>query len=193
MRLFRSRPLLPLAALALGALTLAACDSTDPGGGAGEEELFTTVVVTLTPAGGGKPYTFTATDPDGNGAGITYAQSLPLPAGTYDGAVTLRDDRNGVDMTADVVDERDAHQFFYAFTPTSGASRLTISDRNTDENGLPFGRTFTATVAAGAAGTGTLRLVLAHYDGVEKRASDTIDSRPGTDTDLDLAYPVALQ
>ena len=56
--------------------------------------------------------------------GIVYAQSAPLAAGTYAGAITLRDDLNGADVTPEVVAERDVHQFFYAFTPAAGASRV---------------------------------------------------------------------
>ena len=189
----RPTPRRRLPLLALGALALAACDSTAPGDGAGEEEFFTRVAVTLTPDGGGKPVVLTATDADGDGAGVLYGQSTPLTAGTYAAAITLRDDVNGADVTPEIVAERDVHRFFHAFTPTSGPSRVAISSPNLDANGLPFGQAFTVTVAAGTGGSGTLRVVLAHYEGAGKRATDTLDDRPGTGTDLDLTYPVAVQ
>lgn len=182
---------LPLYLLAFVMLVLSGCDSNEPDEGAGEEEFITRVVLTLTPQGGGTAVTAVASDPDGDGTNIQFT-TLSLRAGTtYTGALTFFDDLNDEDVTEEIEEEDDAHRVFY--TPGGGvASRLAVTVTDRDENGLPVGLDFTVAVSAGAAATGTLNLQLAHYDGVDKRASDTAQNRPGTETDIDVTFPVAI-
>lgn len=177
--------LLRLLPAALLALTFSACDSNKPDDGAGEEEFFTRVTLTLA-GSDGSTATAAATDPDGDKANIQYT-TLALKAGvTYTGAITLRDDINGKDVTPEILGESDEHQFFY--TPGGAVTgRLTVTRTDTDANGLPIGLQFRAAVTAGAAASGTLGVVLSHYDGIVKQA----DVR-SPETDLDLTFPVTI-
>ncbi len=179
----RITPLLPAA---LVALTVAACD-TAPDDGAGENELITAVTLTFTPAGGGTPAT--ATYRDANGDGLVQASeftTLALRAGTtYTGTVTFAD--GSEDVTAEVRAESDAHQVLY--TVGGGATgRLTVAATDTDATGKPIGLATTATVTSGAAASGTLRVVLAHYDPPSTKTAGVASG----EADFDGTFPVAL-
>ncbi len=190
--MYQSNPYrLFFAALLVGTVLLAGCDSNEPDEGAGEEEFITKVTLTLT-GSDGSTATAMASDPDGDKANIQFT-TLALKAGvTYAGAIALRDDINGVDVTEEVEEEGAAHLFFY--TPQGGvANRLTVTRLNNDENGAPLGTELRVVVAAGAAAAGTLNVKLAHYENEgDKKATHTPDNRPGSELDLDLNFPVTI-
>mgnify|MGYP000017558532 FL=1 len=185
-----------LALALLGALTLSACDSGEPDGPPNEEELITQVSLTLTPIGGGSAITIVASDPDGDGAGITFSPSaLALsPGTTYNGTIELRDTINAEDITEEVEEEAEEHLFRYTLAPAS-AGTVTITDTESDyssedENGGDFavGLTFQVTTAAGASGIGTLDAVLYHFDDAPKPSSTATSD----EIDVDIAFPVAF-
>ena len=166
-------------------LTFAACDSTDPDDdGAGEEELITRVVISLNSGA----VTATAEDPDGDGVGIT-AETLNLQAGTtYTGEVRLFNDLASdpveQNFTAEIEEEDDEHQFFYEVGGgLAGSVAVTITDQ--DGNGLPVGLDFQIAVDQAASGSGTLRVILSHYDEEPKNGTDRSD-----ETDIDVTFPV---
>lgn len=176
-----------LAALSLLLIVgLTACDSNEPNPeGAGEEELITRVVLTLTPGGGGAAITLTAESNDGVGnGGLTLTPAtLTLAANqTYSGTIGLFDDVNNENVTAEVDDEREEHQFFYT---VAGAS-VTIVANDVDSNGLPVGLEYSVTT--GGAGSGTLRVQLGHYGDAPKDGITLSD-----ETDLDFLIPLAVQ
>jgi hypothetical protein len=181
MNAFRFLPLLLLGLT----VTVAACDSTEPDPGAGEGELITRVVLTLTPQGGGTAATATYNDANRNGL-IEAGEftTLALRAGaTYSGTVTFASPDE--DVTAEVRAEAEAHQVLY--TPGGGAAgRLTITVTDRDRNSLPLGLQFTAAVSGGTAATGTLRVVLSHYEGVKQAGV------PSPEADFDGAFPVTI-
>ena len=171
-------------------LLLTACDSTDPGeDGAGEEEVISNVTLTLENQADNSTVTAEAVFDE---AGVKQsAETLTLASGaTYSGSITLRNRFEDEDITAEVDEERDEHRFFYEVQgDVSGDLVLAITD--TDSNGYPVGLDFTATVAADAAGSGELRVVLGHYDERPKEANETISAIP--ETDIDFTYPVTLE
>lgn len=152
--------------LLLVGLVLAGCDSTEPEDDAGEEELITRVVLSLVETGtAARTITVTAADTNGDEV-LDDIQTLTLTAGeTYTGTVELFNDLETPpeDITEEVEEEDYAHQFQYTVT---GATGVTVSDRDLDRNNLPLGLTFTITVAddATASGGATLQVVLRHYD-----------------------------
>ena len=180
----RLTSLLPTAALV--ALTIAACD-TAPDDGAGENELITAVTLTLTPTGGGTAAT--ATYRDANGDGLVQSSeftTLALRAGTtYTGSVTFADGSD--DITAEVRSESDAHQVLYT-VGGGAAGRLTVTAADSDANGKPIGLSTTAAVTTGAAASGTLRVVLAHYDPPSTKAAGVASG----ETDFDGTFPVTI-
>ena len=80
----------------------------------------------------------------------------------------------------------DEHQFFYV-AGGDAASRLTVTVTDEDGNALPLGLAFTVEVSDGAAATGTLRVVLSHYDDGPKDGVNMSD-----ESDVDLTFPVMI-
>ncbi len=165
-------------------LVIAGCgDSvTAPGG---EVELISRVTLTLTPSGGGAPIVSYIDDPDGNGPQPPSAQSgaLTFAAGvTFSGAIRFENRlvTPPENITEEVEEEANEHRVFY--TVTGGG--LTVTTTDVDGQGRPLGLAFTA-VAGATPGTGTLRVVLCHYDDGPKQAQAT--SCTG-DTDIDVTF-----
>ena len=178
-------------------LLLPACDSDDPNDGpeAGDQELITTVEITLTPQGGGTSVRLLATDENGDGIGVAYGDPGLLAAGTtYSGTIRLLDDPNGVVVTEQIAAEADEHLF--AYVSTVEGVNIAITDSESDyleDQGFEdyaVGLTFDVTVEAGASGDGTLSVILYHFEeGDEKESStDTSD-----DTDVELAFPISVE
>ena len=186
MHTYIAKTLKGILVLTLLALTFTACDSTEPeDDGAGEEELITRVVLTLT--GGGETIVAEASDPDGDGTNFQI-DDITLTAGTtYTGSIELFDDINDEDITEEVEEEAGEHQFFY--TPQGGiATRVTVNVTDTDGNGLPVGLDFTVVVSSGGAASGSLNVVLSHFDEEPKTGTDRSD-----ETDVDVTFPVTIQ
>ncbi len=185
------------AALAL-LIALPACSSAEPEDGAGEEELITQVTVTLTnTANASDVVTIVASDPDGDGAGITFSPArATLRAGaTYTGSIELRDTINGEDITEEIEDEAEEHLFRYAFQPTS-AGTVTITDNEDQytterENSGNFavGLAFQVAVNSSASGNGTMNALLYHFDDAPKTSSTATSD----EIDVDIDFPVSFQ
>lgn len=167
-------------------------DPTNPQNG-NEQELITTVTLTLTENGTSNTVTATFRDLDGDGGAAPTIGTLTLKAGsTYTGRIELLDESKNpaTDITAEVEEEADAHQFFY--TPQGElAGRLTVSITDKDGNNLPLGLAFTAAVSAGPAVTGSaansLKIVLSHFDETAKNGTD-----PSDESDVDINMPVTI-
>ena len=176
-------------------LVFSACSEDDPtqppADGGGEQEVITTVTLTLTPQGGGNAVTVQWQDLDGDGGNAPTIGPLTLNTGvTYDGAITLQNEQEtpAEDITQEIRDEDDAHQFFYtAQGGIANSVAVTITDQ--DANQLPVGLTYTVAVDANTAGqTGELDVKLYHYDEVAKTGTNTTD-----EIDVDIQFPVTIQ
>ncbi len=191
---------LSTAAIVLGlAFAVSACDSNEPPPDPGDQELITQVVITMTNAANAADVrTITATDADGDGAGLVFSPaSVTLtPGATYTATIELNDTINDVSITGEIEGESEEHLFAYAFTPAS-AGTVTITDRESDyttedENGagdLPVGLEFRVTVAPGATGTGTFNATLFHFDEGAVKSSGTATS---DERDIDIDFPVSF-
>ncbi len=182
---------LPCVLLLALALLITACDSTDPGeDDAGEEEVISNVTISLDNQADNSTVTAEAVFDE---AGVKQsAETLTLAAGaTYAGTITLRNRFADEDITEEIEDEMEEHQFFYELTgDLSSVVSITITD--TDANGNPVGLEFSVNVApVPGEPSGDLRVVLGHYDERAKQANETIDNIP--ETDIDFSYPVAIQ
>jgi hypothetical protein len=187
-----------LTAVALaGTLTLAACDS-EPVDPPNEGELITEVTITLTnTASAADAHTITASDPDGDGAGITFSPtSVTLrPGATYSGAITLRNTIDNEDITEEIAgDESEEHLFRYTFNPaTFGAVTLTdresqYTTQNTNGGDYAVGLAFSAVLADGITGSGTLNARLYHFDEGPKTSSTATSD----EIDIDIDFPVTI-
>lgn len=179
------------AALAF-ALGVAACD--DPTAPVdNDQELITDITITLTPVGGGTSMVSTIADPDGPGPNAPLAQTAAItltPGMTYDGTIEFFDRSDPADVediTAEVEAEAEDHRVFYLL---AGLTGVTVPDASLDQdtNGAPLGLTFQVVVDGAAAGAGTIRVVLNHYDDAPKGDGST----QSDETDADVSFDVSV-
>lgn len=164
--------------------------------GPGEQELITTINVTLTPQGGGAAVTAQFKDLDGDGGNAPTISTLNLKAGvTYNGTIELLNETENPagDITEEVMGEAEAHQFFFeARGGIVGRVTITYADKESDyvtNTGTdhPVGLKFTVIVTAGADVSGEFNIVLSHYDAEPKNGTDR-----SSETDVDVAFPVNI-
>lgn len=178
-----------LGSFLLATLLLVSCgDDPEP---PNEEELITTLTVTLTPTGG-DPITMTFKDLDGEGAGVPQyiyssgGDAAVLSASTtYTAEITLLNESvtPAENITEEVEEEADEHLFCFT---VSGGANIDYSYADEDDNGLDVG--LTTNWETGAASTGTITIVLRHQPGTKTGACPG----PG-ETDIEVTFNVAIQ
>ena len=105
-----------------------------------EEEVITTLTVTLSPNGGGTAITLQTRDLDGDGPNapvVTVSGSLATGV-TYSGTIVLLNETvNPPEIITEEVEEENLdHQFFYTL---GGGLDVTTAYSNFDDNGNPLG------------------------------------------------------
>jgi hypothetical protein len=185
-------------------IALSGCENDDP---IPENipELITKVTLKFTPSGGGAAITVTATDPDGEGVqdivvdgpinllkGVQYTLSLELINGLYNPG----DD--GYNITTEVEEEGDEHQFFYSFSegvfssPTgtgnikdnATSSVGTVNYLDSDSGGLPIGIETSWIAGNAAASNKSFRVLLKHQPDAKTNTSSSLDG----ESDLDITF-----
>jgi hypothetical protein len=152
-----------------------------------EQELITTVKLTLTKTGG-SAVSITYKDPDGDGgiAPTISPASLTLDANSsYTAKLELLNETKTPvdDITTEIKEESEAHQFYY----TVSGVNVSVSNLDTDTKGLPLGLTSTFTTTA--VSNGSLKITLKHKPG-QKAAGDLITKG---ETDVEVTFPVSIQ
>ena len=157
-----------------------------------EEELITTLKVTLT--GGGEVITLQFKDLDGDGGNApVYTVSGNLKANTtYQGTTQfLNESVNPADdITEEVEEEGAAHQVFYQLS--NGLGALSYTTTNNDANGKPIGTDFMVQTNA-TTGTATFIVTLKHLP--NKSAAGLTISTPnlaGGSTDAEAVFTVTV-
>lgn len=184
------------AMLALVIMALPACkdDDEDPPAppSVNEEELITTVRLTMVPALGGDTAVFDWLDLDGDGgnAPIIIGDTLVNGAVYNASLLLLNETGNPADtISNEVANEAEAHQFFFT-TTGSGLSWTAYGD--VDANGNPIGLASTWTTAG--AGSGSLSVVLRHEpDKTATGVSNGDITNAGGDTDIEVSIPFLVQ
>lgn len=156
-----------------------------------EEELITTMVITAAPQGGCPVLEFRFEYLDGPGGDPASIDEIELEANTtYNVSLALLNEAANPteDITEEVEEESHAHRFYYTI---SAGANLTISDLNTDGDGVPLGTTSTWTT--GAASAGTVTITLRHYPGnpPDKQTPDPVNS-PKSATDIAVDFPLTV-
>lgn len=167
-------------------------------------ELITKITLTFTPAGGGDPIVISAVDPDGEGPqdlapegpielleGETYILSIEL----FNELLSPGED--GYDLTEEIEEEADEHQFFFGFSndvfssPTGSGniapSTGSINYEDEDPNGLPVGlvtRWTTGTIQSDK----FFRVMLKHLPGIKSATSTSADG----ETDADVTFTLNI-
>lgn len=176
------RNLVVLLSLTVGIISCKKED--DPG--INEEELITTLRVSLKETGTNTTKVFEFTDPDGEGGNPpTKFDPIILDANknyTCNVQVFNESVTPAEDITFEVSAEAEDHQFY--FEPLG--VNINVSNLNTDGNGLPVG--ITSTWVTGAASNGTIRITLKHKPGTKAAGDPT--SKGETDVEVNFTATV---
>lgn len=154
-----------------------------------EEELITTMTVTLVPDGDGNTITLMSQDLDGDGPNEPEVSvSGPLAASTtYTGSVVFLNETEdpAEDITVEIKELDEEHQLFFVLGEGLDAA-TTYEDF--DENDNPLGTSFSMTT--GAASSGTLTITLRHEP---KKPNDGTLADAGGATDIAVTYSLAVE
>ena len=160
-----------------------------------EAEVITTLILTLTPDGGGDVKTFYWQDLDGDGGDepIIIPDTLAINT-VYTGAVQLLNELENPaeDITEEVQSEEEdeEHQFFYFTT----VANLTIAydPMDVDANGNPVG--VDTQFTTGDAASGTLTVTLRHEPDKEGAGVSGGDiTNAGGETDIEVEFEVDVE
>jgi hypothetical protein len=156
-----------------------------------EQEIITTVEVTLTGTGG-TDYVLSWEDIDGNGPAEAVLVGATLPSGTYSGDIqlynkTLDPSDYGYVLTTEVLEEDLDHQFFY--NAGTGLD-VTYNYTDMDSAGNPIGQTFDLYAYAGA-GDFTIVLIREPDKNAPGVSDGDINNALG-ETDIDITFPIAV-
>lgn len=188
--------LIPLLILAI---VFTGCSDDDPPAPVNEEEVITTMTITLTPSSGADIILKTV-DMDGEGGndpiitvdGVETSQVTLATGTTYTGSIELLNETEdpAEDITEEVADEEaDEHQFFYVI-----GSGLDVTTVYTDQDGdgKPVGVEFTLT--ANSVSSGDLTFILRHEP--NKSASGVADgdiTNADGETDIEETFSISVE
>ena len=172
---------------ALLAIAMVGCSDDDTPEVVNEEEVISTVILTLTPESG-EPVILTTQDLDGDGpddAVITISGSFAENT-QYLGAVRFLNETEtpAEEITEEVEEEADEHQVFY--TTTDGLN-IETQYEDEDSQGNPLGLQITLTT--GAASQGSLTVTLRQEP---VKPNDGLDSAGG-ETDITTSFDVTIE
>jgi len=178
-----------LTAIAITGTLFTGCSNDDDAPApVNEEEVITTMTITMQPVGGGDTITLQTRDADADGPDAPVLDvSGNFAANTvYNGTIVLLNETETPveNVTLEVIAEDDEHQFFYT---VGGGLDMTTAYTSFDGNSNPLGVTFTATT--GAASTGTLTITLRH----EPTKPNTGLADAGGETDIETTFTVTIQ
>jgi len=153
-----------------------------------EEELITTLIYTLEPVGGGEKVVLSFKDLDGDGGDDPVITTGALQSNTsYSCEIQLLNELEtpAEDITKEVKEEGDEHQFFYS----SNIGGLSVIYSDKDENNNPIGIATQLTTLD--AGSGSLKIILRHEPdkfGEGVAAGDI--SNAGGETDIEVTFDI---
>lgn len=180
-----------LIGLTFAMFSFSSCDKDDPTP-PNDEELITTLTLTMTPQSGGDALEFQFKDLDGDGGEDPVITNPKLAANTtYDASIELLNESESPieDITEEVEREGDDHQFFFA---TTTGVNLTFAYTDSDVNGNPIG--LSALFQTGEASTGGFKVTLRHEP--NKSASGVLTgdiSNAGGDTDIEVTFDLDIE
>jgi len=152
-----------------------------------EDELITTVILTLTPDSGDQ-VVLTTIDLDGDGPDepVTTVVGSFSENTQYQGAVQFLNETEdpAEDITQEVIEEADEHQVFYTI---SDGLNITTTYVDFDDNDNPLG--VQITLSTGAASEGSLTVTLRHEP---VKPNDGLESAGG-ETDISTSFDVSIQ
>lgn len=150
-----------------------------------EEELITTLVVSLESATDKIELRYTDLDGDGPNPGVFQAPNLK-PNTTYEGKLQFLNESESPaeDITLEIEEESNDHQVFYVVNGLN----VTIEPVNIDSNGYYLGTSFNLTTLT-AASEGQLQFILRH---LPTKPNDGNPSTAGGATDLSVIFNLKI-
>ena len=158
-----------------------------------EQEVITTVEVTL--SDGTNSYILTWEDLDGDGPDLPVITGATIPTNSYEADIQLynktvdpSDDEYVV--TTEILEEDVDHQFFY--NASNGLNVFDFVYQDMDGEGNPIGQQFSMIDVSGSGGD--LNIVLLHEP--DKNAAGVPDgdmTNAGGETDIDITFPIIVQ
>ena len=159
-------------------------DTPDP---VNEEEVITTMNVTLVAHDGSGTVFMSSVDNDGDGpnAPVVTVSGPISAASSYSGSIEWLNEMEdpAEDITEEIVEEADEHQVFFS---TSGLN-LDFVYGDFDSNGNPVGTQFV--LAPNAAGSGTITITLVHEPA---KPNDGLDTAGGS-IDIQTTFSVTVE
>jgi len=156
-----------------------------------EEELITTLIYTLSPIDSGEVVVFSFRDADGDGGlDPVIVQGVLQANTTYNGLIQLLNESVSPveDITTEVEEEAEDHQFFYTFS--DGMVTHTYTDQ--DANGKPVG--ISTRLTAGTASQGMMTIVLRHLpDKTASGVSEGDVTNAGGETDIEVSFLLMVE
>ena len=172
----------------IGLLTTSCSDDNTPPSQIDEEELITTLVVTLN-SNTGQTIILSSQDLDGDGPNEpTVSVSGPLNvATTYNGVIELLNETESPaePIHEEVAAESEELQFFYTQSANLGVITQYL---DFDGNGNPLGLTFS--LSTSSAGQGTMTFTLRHEP---LKPNDNTLSGAGGETDISVTFPITIE
>jgi len=169
-------------------LFFVSCSNDDDPDPVNEEEVITTMTITLVPQGGGDTVTLQTRDLDGDGpTAPVVTVSGPLLANTnYNGSIELLNETEepAEDITEEVEEEAEEHQFFFE---VGGSLSASTTYSNFDGNGDPLGTEFV--LEAGDASVGNFTVTLRHEG---KKPNDGTLADAGGETDIAQTFNLTI-
>lgn len=158
-----------------------------------EEEVITTVEVTL--SDGTNSYVLIWEDLDGDGPDLPIITGATIPSNSYNAEIqlynkTLDPTDDEYVVTTEILEEDVDHQFF--FNASNGLNVFDFVYADADVYGNPIGQQFIIEDVSGSGGD--LNIVLLHEP--NKNAvgvSDGDITNAGGDTDIDITFPIIVQ
>lgn len=167
-------------------------------------ELVTKITLTFSPVGGGASVVVNAVDPDGEGPqdlepegpielleGVTYLLSIEV----FNELLSPGED--GYDLTEEIEEEADEHQFFFGFSDGAFSSPVgtgniapasgSINYEDEDENGLPIGLV-TRWTTGSIQSDKFFRVMLKHLPGIKSASTTSADG----ETDVDVTFTLNI-
>ena len=177
--------------LAFIATIFTACSDSDDPLVINEEEVITTVKATLVPQDGGTTLTLESKDLDGDGpnAPVVNVSGNFNANTTYTGTLEILNEteRPAADITLEILEEDEEHQFFFSFT--NDIATATYEDLDGDGN--PIGVAFS--IATGAAGSGVFTITLRHEPNKTAGNVNSGDiTNAGGETDVQVTFNITV-
>lgn len=177
---------------AMVVIALSSCKKDDPDI-PNEEELITTVELTLTPTGSGPDVVFNFQDLDGDGGDAPLITEPSSVMANHDYSASIRflnENENPAENITEEVDEEGAeHQIFFQFSTGLNAS---YAYTDSDANGNPIG--LSTEIVTGGASTGQMTITLRHEpDKAAAGVSAGDITNAGGETDIEVTFDVTIQ